>query len=423
MAKKKIGICAGHGGKGSTAGKRTPDNEYEWNFNDKVVRAFIDEINKYEDVEVRRFDDASGNTDVSLTKRTNNANAWGADIYISVHHNANTGKWGTWTGTETFYHAGSASGKKLADAVHKPLVEAMGLRDRGLKTNNLHITRETKMPAVLTEGGYMDSSIDIKKLRDDKVLDKAGRNMAEGVAKYFGLKKKAVSVVKPAESNHQDLEATIHVVQAGDTLWSIAQKHNTTVDNLEKLNKGVQAKALQVGGKVIVSVKAESKPAPKPVAKPKPTPKPVAKPSHSHKYSKLGRAKGNVWSHTKADFSASTRKEVVKTNARLEVCCESNGLYYTNQGWVSTKYVDIVGSLTKVDLPHVVLRRGDRGSNVVQVQRALNKLKFKCGAEDGIYGAGTQDAVKRFQMVHDPRNVDGIYGSRTESRMENLLNK
>ncbi|PLR72340.1 N-acetylmuramoyl-L-alanine amidase [Bacillus sp. UMB0728] len=202
----KIAICAGHGGNNSTPGKRTPDNEYEWNFNDKVVRAFMAEINKYENVEVRRMDDATGRTDVSLSTRTNIANAWGADIYISVHHNANTGKWGNWTGTETFVYTGSnPKSEKLASLIHPEMVKAYGLRDRGVKKANLHICRETRMPSVLLEGCYMDSTIDIVKLRDDNVLRNAGIGVAKAVAEYGDLKLKKVAAVKPAPPKQDKL--------------------------------------------------------------------------------------------------------------------------------------------------------------------------------------------------------------------------
>lgn len=38
---KYVAIDAGHGGFGVTPGKRTPDGEYEWNFNNKVAKAAI----------------------------------------------------------------------------------------------------------------------------------------------------------------------------------------------------------------------------------------------------------------------------------------------------------------------------------------------------------------------------------------------
>lgn len=183
----KIAVCAGHGY--NTPGKRTPDHEREWSFNDKVVRAFISEMSKY-DVEVRRFDDPTGKTDIPLYVRTNNANKWGADIYISFHHNANTARWGNWTGVETFVYTNpNPKSIELAKCVHPYMVKTYGLKDRGIKRGNLHIVRETKMPAILVEGGFMDSTIDIVKLRDDDVLKNAGVGIATGVVQYAKLKK------------------------------------------------------------------------------------------------------------------------------------------------------------------------------------------------------------------------------------------
>ncbi|MFZ7945652.1 N-acetylmuramoyl-L-alanine amidase [Neobacillus sp. 19] len=190
----KIAFCAGHGGGNSTPGKRTPDGEYEWTFNNTLALAFEDAINQYEGVALLRTDDRSGKTDVGLSARTNKANSWGADIYISFHHNANTSKWGDWGGIETFvYTSPSANSLRLAASIHPKFVNAYGLKDRGIKRENLHIVRESKMPAVLLEGGFMDSVIDIKKLRDPAVLIAAGYAVAEGVAEYAKLKKKMVT--------------------------------------------------------------------------------------------------------------------------------------------------------------------------------------------------------------------------------------
>lgn len=207
----KIGICGGHGGYRTinpktyaTPGKRTPDGEPEWVFNDKVVRAFIEEMSKYENVEIKRFDDPTGKTDIPLKTRTDRANAWGADIYISFHHNANTARWGNWTGIETFTYTGSnPKSEKLAKLIHPQMVKAYGLQDRGVKKANLHIVRETKMPSVLLEGGFMDSLIDIKKLRDDNVLKNAGIGVANAVAQYANLKMKETVVSAASESKNE----------------------------------------------------------------------------------------------------------------------------------------------------------------------------------------------------------------------------
>lgn len=77
----------------------------------------------------------------------------------------------------------------------------------------------------------------------------------------------------------------------------------------------------------------------------------------------------------------------------------------------------------KFTLPNAVLQRGSRGSQVKQVQTALNHAGYNCGKVDGIYGEKTYDAVKRFQRVYDPKFVDGIYGSRTRERLDRVVNK
>jgi N-acetylmuramoyl-L-alanine amidase len=198
---KLVAIGAGHGGYGVTPGKRTPDGEYEWDFNNKVVVAAIAKL-KANGVKVIRLDDPTGRTDVPLKTRTDKANAAGADVYVSVHHNANTGRWGSWTGTETFTYLGSNPGsEKLAREVQPRIVKAYGLRDRGMKKENFHVVRESNMPAILTEGGYMDSTIDIKKMRDDNVLKAAGEAIAEGVLAYFGLSSSKAPVYATEKEN------------------------------------------------------------------------------------------------------------------------------------------------------------------------------------------------------------------------------
>lgn len=232
----KVAICAGHGGFGVTPGKRTPDGEYEWDFNNKVVVAFINELKNYKNVQILRTDDPTGKTDVPLKTRTDKANSWGADYYISFHHNANTGRWGDWTGVETHvYKSKPANAVRLAKAIHPALVKAYGLRDRGIKYTNLHITRETKMTAILLEGGFMDSRIDIKKLRDDNVLKNVGIAVAQAFAEYVGLKRvDGGKVSTPSKSTGaKNSTATSKTIsQMADEI--IAGKHGSGHENRRK---------------------------------------------------------------------------------------------------------------------------------------------------------------------------------------------
>src|SRR5699024_10315164 len=76
---------------------------------------------------------------------------------------------------------------------------------------------------------------------------------------------------------------------------------------------------------------------------------------------------------------------------------------------------------TSSSLPTGILKRGDRGKDVKQLQRVLNKANFNVGKVDGIYGAKTADTVRRFQEVYDAYNVDSIYGKRTRKRLQKLV--
>lgn len=80
-------------------------------------------------------------------------------------------------------------------------------------------------------------------------------------------------------------------------------------------------------------------------------------------------------------------------------------------------------SIIKYPLPTSTLRRGSNGNAVRQLQRALNKANFNVGKVDAYFGKKTEDAVRRFQMVYDPKVVDGVYGKRTRTRLNKIVNK
>lgn len=201
----KFVLDAGHGY--STAGKRSPDGMREYEFNRAVANAMRDELLKYEGVEVKLVH--SDSADVPLKDRTDVANKWGADAYVSLHANANTGKMGTWGGIDTFVHTSKpADAVKLANVVQRNLIQATGLRDRGVKTADFHVLRETNMTAILIEHGFMDSITDLPKLKDARYRDLCGVTNARSLATHYGLKLKPVKkpVVKPAATASESVK-------------------------------------------------------------------------------------------------------------------------------------------------------------------------------------------------------------------------
>src|SRR5690625_187298 len=128
---------------------------------------------------------------VSLQQRTNEANAWNADYYVSIHINSGGG-----TGFESYiYNQLSDSGDtaSMRTTLHDSVVKVNDLKDRGKKKENFHVLRESKMPAVLTENGFIDTNADAKKLKDSAWINKVANAHANGIAKIFNLKKKTNS--------------------------------------------------------------------------------------------------------------------------------------------------------------------------------------------------------------------------------------
>ncbi|MER2089667.1 MAG: N-acetylmuramoyl-L-alanine amidase [Sporosarcina sp.] len=68
-----------------------------------------------------------------------------------------------------------------------------------MKRANFHVLRESAMPAILTEGGFMDSTIDIIKLRDNHYLKSQGEAIADGLAEYFKLEPKTIPKDNPTQ--------------------------------------------------------------------------------------------------------------------------------------------------------------------------------------------------------------------------------
>lgn len=119
-------------------------------------------------------------TFLQLKERAKIANSLKADVFISIH--ANSGP-STATGTETYYY--HESDKALANALHKEIVKAMGLKDRGVRYGNFHVIRETTMPAALLEVGFLSNKNDEKKLFDSATQDRVAQAIVRGIKQYL----------------------------------------------------------------------------------------------------------------------------------------------------------------------------------------------------------------------------------------------
>lgn len=117
----------------------------------------------------------------SLSHIVSEANASGADVFISIHCNAFADP--NAKGTETCVYPGSKVGLALGGCIQKQIVRAMETVDRGIKyREGLYVLRATDMPAVLVETAFINNTEDALKLRDDYV--DFARAIARGVTDY-----------------------------------------------------------------------------------------------------------------------------------------------------------------------------------------------------------------------------------------------
>lgn len=187
----RIVIDAGHSF--STPGKRSPDGSLrEYHFNAPTARYVADELlHGYEGVEILMTHDDS--RDVPLKERTDRANTWKADLFVSIHANATGEGWSSAQGIETYvYTTRPAAALKLAEAVHRNLIRATGRPDRGVKSADFHVLRETKMTAILVECGFMTNKQECELLKSDDYRRKCAAAIVQGIVETYGLRKKPV---------------------------------------------------------------------------------------------------------------------------------------------------------------------------------------------------------------------------------------
>ena len=190
----KIALDAGHGL--NTAGKETPDKIKEWTLNDKVRDKVVAFLSEY-DCEIIHTDNDEGVTDESLSARTNKYLNAGVDCFVSIHHNAYTGKWNNATGVEVFTDKNpTEADKRLAKCIYERLVKYTGLKGRGIKKENWWVINQNKIPAVLVEGGFMDGSNDYKVITSDVGQTSYAKAVAEGIVEFLGLTKKVNAPVE-----------------------------------------------------------------------------------------------------------------------------------------------------------------------------------------------------------------------------------
>jgi len=186
-----IALDDGHGK--DTPGKRTPyiaslgrqiqENE----FNKKVVA--------YLDVELKRCGfktvlTAPTDYDTPLPQRVQKANNAGADLFVSVHYNAFDASFGGRNPEGFSAHIDPSRGKSevFAKIAIKHLAGGTSQVNRGVVLQQLYVTANTRMPAVLFEMGFMDHPVEALRMLSTAFQKECAKELAMAVCEYFKVK-------------------------------------------------------------------------------------------------------------------------------------------------------------------------------------------------------------------------------------------
>lgn len=169
---KKIYINPGHSDKDPGA----VGYERERDLNVKVSAYQRDYLLENYDCQVKMNPGTLGN----LAQIADDANTWGADLFVSNHFNAGGGD-----GWEGLVYG---SARVPLGQIFEKHVKAAGQNSRGVKLRpDLEVLRLTQMPAVLNEGAFVDNQKDIADWNEDAELKKLGIAYAKATAEWLEM--------------------------------------------------------------------------------------------------------------------------------------------------------------------------------------------------------------------------------------------
>ena len=188
-------ICIDAGHYLGTPGKRClksidPRETREWVLNGRVADKVQALLEGY-DCRSMRVDDVTGEREVTLYERVSAANHAGADLYLSIHHNAGING-GSGGGIVVYVCPGAdEQSRRVQQAVYSRTVVRTGLwgnRANPTPEGELYVLNCTHMPAVLGEFGFMDSTTDTPIILTECYADRLAMGIVEALVEVYGLK-------------------------------------------------------------------------------------------------------------------------------------------------------------------------------------------------------------------------------------------
>ena len=180
-----IVIDAGHGGNdlGANSSKELVYEEKHLALSTAhMVERYLREKG-YPTLMTRRDD-----TFIPLLERSAIANEKGASLFVSVHYNSAPAHLAH--GIEVFYYEDkvnamrSTASKEFAEIVLDQVILTTRAKSRGVKHGNLAVVRETAMPAILIEGGFLTNKEELSRINNLVYRQRLASGIAEGIGKF-----------------------------------------------------------------------------------------------------------------------------------------------------------------------------------------------------------------------------------------------
>lgn len=232
MSKYLVGLDDGHGI--NTAGKRTATLKEDIVFNGKTrKKGTVIHENEFNEVIMRKTEShlkrnnigylelAPTTGDTSLATRANTANKNKCDLVVSFHANALAGTWQEKAyGLVVIKTKGCQSKTNdLANIAYKYLKEVdfpsngetkYGIRaDVDISGFTLAILRQTTMPAILIELGFMDNWEDVKVMCTEKFQNECAEAVTKTICEFLGVAYKKEVIVVQTPTNSEVTKPTV----------------------------------------------------------------------------------------------------------------------------------------------------------------------------------------------------------------------
>lgn len=120
--------------------------------------------------------------EIELEPRVQLAERVNASLFVSIHANAINMSRPDVNGIETYYYS---RGWRLAYTIHNSILQATGARDRGVRQARFYVLRETSMPAVLVETGFVTGAEDAPQLANPAYRKVMAEAIARGILQYI----------------------------------------------------------------------------------------------------------------------------------------------------------------------------------------------------------------------------------------------